>query len=550
MKKTIVVVATIILALMMLVSIVACGSGGDTGGGGGSAPTTSTGQPSGTGGSSTPSSPAGSEPAEPRGPDGQEYGGMIRMIPSGTLNVPFGVVWHYLTSFRPSVCFAEALLLETPRGEMTPFLCTSWEPDVENKEVRFKLREDVTFADGSKFNAEVVAWHMEKWIEATLLDKTITGAEVRGEYEVAVKMATFGNWVPTILSARVCGFVSMEQYEMYGAEYAEQHPVGTGGFLLEEWVPGVSATWVRRDDYWQPGKPYADRIQFITMTDPMTQNAAMMTTGPEAVDFFQTGSAEQVATLLEKADVYISSMPVGPQSLFPSSNNPNSPLAIREVRQAIFYAIDRQSICDARGFGVWTPATQVFPDTFLGHVPENGEASYDPARSKELLAKAGFPNGVDITLYAPMSADRDTMVALQAMLGEVGININLEFPESGLAIELRTKGWEGLFVGGVRPLANMAHTLSYYFDPDYFYYPSMWRPESMTPLYYECRSTPYVEAPLMEQFGRGVMDEMLLIPIYDNYTNFVIRNDVLGGGFAAFGAGVEWQPEEIWRKTK
>ena len=543
MKKAVI----LLLALVMLASLAACGGSG--GNAGGTAPPAGSTTPANT----TPVIPGVTAPAVDTGnqttlaDDEPRHGGKLTMvIPGNTFDVPFGVVWHYMTSFRPSHTFIEALMMETPRGEMFPYLATSMTPDAEKKEIVYKLRDDVYFPDGTQFNAEVVAWHVKEWQDSGFLEPTVTGTDIRGEFEIAILMSEYGNWAPNFLSSRVAGFISMENFLKNGSDYAEQHPMGTGPFVQKEWIPGISITWEKRNDYWQPDKPYLDEFKFVAMTDSMTQNAAMVSSGADGIDILQTGNPEQIKTLLDLVDCYAVGTPTGPMCLLPSSNNEGSPLAIKEVREALYYAIDREAICEARGFGVWTPSTQVIPDTFYGHLPDRQEASYDPARAKELLAKAGFPNGLEMNFYAGASSDRDTMVALQDMMGQVGIKANLEFPETGLMIELRTKGFEGIMAGGVRPLSNITSTIFMYFDPNYIYYPMMWRPAELTDLYWTLRTTPLVRQDLMEEYCQVLMDETIVIPVYDAYSMFVVKNDVHGGGFGTFGAGTEFLPADIW----
>jgi ABC-type transport system substrate-binding protein len=183
----------------------------------------------------------------------------------------------------------------------------------------------------------------------------------------------------------------------------------------------------------------------------------------------------------------------------------------------------------------------------MGHLPDSSEPSYDPARAKELLAKAGFPNGVNVTLYSPSAVDRDAMTAVHSMLEAVGFKVDIEFPETGRAIELRTKGWEGLYAVGVAQLSNISSTLSMYFDPSsYYYYPSTWRPEELTDDYYVLRTTALVEEKLMQDFCRVLDDIKVCIPMYDGSISYVVRKGLEGHGFGTFGAGTEWSPPDTW----
>jgi peptide/nickel transport system substrate-binding protein len=249
------------------------------------------------------------------------------------------------------------------------------------------------------------------------------------------------------------------------------------------------------------------------------------------------------------ADVYLKSALSGPVCFIPSSRDEDSPLAKLEVRQAIAHAINRQAICDARGFGIWTPGTQIIAEGFMGHLPSSYDITYDPAKSKQLLAQAGYPGGFSTTIYSPASIDRDAMVAVQSMLKDVGINAELEFPESGAASELRSN-WKGIYVNVVSSFPNMTSMFGLYFDPDYLYYPRMWRPEDMAGLYKESRTTKQLEPKLVEQFHQGLMENMLVVPLYNIYSSYLIRNNFHDTGFTEWASGTQWLSHLAWMSSK
>ena len=525
--------AFVVLLVVTLLTLAACGSGSDAGGPGNTSP---------------PSGGAGNTPAAPTGPDGQEYGGVLKIASTATYNEPFGVPWLYVSFNRPFAAFGEALLLESTFGDVLPYLATSWEPDWENAEIRFKLRDDVFFQDGTKFDAEAAVWNVNKWREEGLLDPSVLGAEVRGDYEMAILLAFYSNWVPNTFASRLYCYISPEHYNKNGGDYAAENPVGTGPFKMKERSPGSFVVFERNEDYWQPGLPYLDGVEYISLTDPLVQAAALMSTGEDRVDAVATSSGELISSVVESADVYVKSAPSGPICFMPSSRDEGSPLSKLEVRQAIAYAIDREALCDARGFGIWTPGTQIIAPGFVGHLPDSFDINFDPVKAKSLLTQAGYPNGFPVTIYSPSNVDRDSMVAAQGMLRDVGINASLEFPEAGAATELRND-WEGIYVNVVTSFPSLPSTFGLYFDPDYMYYPRMWRPESMAGLYKESRTTEQVEPSLIEQFHQGLMENMICIPVYNIYSSYIIRNNYHDTGFTEWGSGTQWLSHLAWRSS-
>ena len=538
MRKTIVV----ILSVLLLFGLAACG-GTDSS----QTPPAST--PPSTPSTSTPSTSTPATPATPQEPaaGGPEYGGIMRITTQASFQEPFGLPWMYQTMNRPLAPFGEGLVLETPYGEITPFLATSWEIDADNLEITFHLRDDVYFSDGSKFNAEAVVWNVEGYIEGKVMNPSVRGAEARGEYDVTMLLRDYNNSLLNIFASRGQALVSKEGYEKNGEDYSLEHPIGTGPFTLKERSPGLRVSFERRDDYWQPGKPYLDGIEYIAMTDPMTQNAAMIA---GEIDILQTSAGEQIDTLLKAADVHVQQFPSGPYCLFPDSMNPDSPLAKLEVRQAISYAIDREAVCDARGFGSWTPGVQLIPPPFPGPLPDSYNLSYNPDKAKELLAQAGYPNGIDIKFNAPQAADRDAMIAVQAMLEAVGIRCEMYFPEAGAATDLRNNGWDGLYVAVVQPLANAISSFRLNFDPDFLYFVSTARPDGYTPLYMQARTSLVVEENLVQDLHRMFLDNMVVIPMYNIYTTYLVRNGFNDTGFGEYSAGTQWLPENAWKASK
>jgi peptide/nickel transport system substrate-binding protein len=227
-----------------------------------------------------------------------------------------------------------------------------------------------------------------------------------------------------------------------------------------------------------------------------------------------------------------------------------------EVRQAIFHAINREAICSARGFGFLTPAYQIIPEPFKGYlpdyIPEAYSDPYDPDKAKALLAQAGYSNGFSTKFITPPgSIDQDAAVAIQSMLAAVGIQAELEFPQSGAATDLRMNGWDGIMVAPLRAMPNTTSTFRLNLDPDYDFLPSVWRPaEEMRPLYLASRESLMLEHELVQKVHKLFMDHMVVIPIYDSYENSIIKNNVHDSGFSEYSQSTIWLPWNAWKSTE
>ena len=564
MKKTI----SLMLMMIMVFGLAACGGGGSS-------------QPAGqSSGASTSSSTGAPPPGQPTmnvtmpGPDSNpipagteviipasdepQYGGVVKMVTNADLSAAFGLPWKTAISnaTQPIVPFGECLVLESTGGDIFPWLATDWEIDDVKKEVRLNLREDVWFSDGSKFNADVVVWNytMARAEGPGYLNPAIDHVEARGEYAVAVVMAndTFANNILNILSSHVYAIASKENFDKFGMEYAGEHPVGTGPFILTEKVPGVGVKYVRNDDYWQKGKPYLDGFEFVVIPDAQTQiNAMMAPPGPSRVDVLNNPGVEQLAILAQDPELTIYAYPSGVTCLYPSSRNPESPFADLKVRQAVSFALDREALAAARGFGFQHPATQFVPKGYYGHFnDERNYFEYNPDKARQLLTEAGYPNGIDTKYYASTTSDWDMATAITKMLEDVGIRCDMEFLEGGAFTALRsTNGWdEGLVYTGFGSLASMPTSYRLALDPQYAYNKGTQRPEGYDEAYAALYLTLHFDQKLAEVTHGLLADNMTMIPMLWSVSANVTRNSIIDAEYGYWAVGTQWLPSEMWLK--
>lgn len=533
MKKAI----AILLVLVMAFSLVSCGN--DSG----------SGENDGDGGSENVSA------------DGKQYGGTLRIVNTSegaaSLGVPWEVVGIDIDLMTP---YGESLVLERTNGEIEPWLATEWDIDTEALTITFTLREGVKFHDGSDFNGEVAAWNLMMAREANVLNPAVVNVEATGEYEIVVYLDKWANSIMAGFASHSFSMISKESFEKNGIEWARENPVGTGPFKLEKYTHGESIRYVKNEDYWQEGKPYLDAIEYIFMSDVMTQNAAMQQTGADSIDVLNTNSAEQIVTMENMPGLSISSYSIGPVSLIPSSMDESSPLSKLEVRQAISYAIDRDALIAARGFGILTAGDQFIPEGFMGHLDDSYNLTYNQQKAKDLLAEAGYPDGFSTKIYVmPGMVDQNMAVAVQSMLGEVGINVELEFPDSGGYSDYRYGGWDGLLMQHTRSLSQVASTFALYFDVTldeetggykYLYMPSCWRPDDeLYAAEQAAGEAPEADDALLGEVHKIILDNMVCIPVYNIMDAYIIRDTVHDTGFAEWGASTRFLPQEAWKES-
>jgi peptide/nickel transport system substrate-binding protein len=484
----------------------------------------------------------------PSATNAAQYGGILKIVDMAEGAQPIGVPWENQTidtKLMPPVI--ETLLMEDVSGKVSPHLAKDYKIDVENKTITFWLHEGIKFHDGTDFNAEAAKWCIEKAIE----NKVARGwesVEVVDDYTVRIHFKNYRNDYLNRAASRSTGMISPTAFEKNGIEWARWHPVGTGPFKFVKFQRGNILEYTKNENYWIPGKPYLDGIQFLFIRDPLTQQAALRTKDPnQRIDVLSITSGEQAA-MMKAQGFEVLSMPIGPISMIPDSANADSPLSNRKVREAVSYAIDREGIVKARGFGIWKPAYQFQPDVMPTYIPDLEGRRYNPEKAKQLLKEAGYPNGFKTKMIVmPAMVDRDAMVAVQRNLEDVGIQAELEFPDMGGYMNYRFQGWHnGFMVHHTRALANFNLSFSIYFLPNYKQFPSLQRTDGLIPAIEASNNTPEPSKEKGQPLERIIYEDAMVIPLYYVYELYVLRSTVHDTGYTKWSGSSVFSPENVW----
>jgi len=529
------VLALLIMLAMVIALVAACGPTTD--------PATGGGTPTGT----TPDAPAGTQPGTESGaaptPDAPvTTGGVMRLATTAEGANPIGVPWLvYGVDNVLMVPTSETLFIQTKAGVIYPLLAESYDIELDNNRIVITVRQGVEFHDGSAWNADVAVWNLTNSMEVGMISNAITNIVHLSEYEFALEFETFSNDILPSLTTHTNAQISRVAFEANGEDWARENPVGTGPFILERYIRGAVLSFVANPNYWQEGYPLLDGVEFHFIRDAMTQNIAIQADGDQSINVLQTTSGEQISQLREMGFSIISS-PMGTMALIPSSENPDSPFAIQAVREAVSYAINREAIVAARGFGVWTPGHQMVAEAFpAARLPDSYNASFDPDRARELLAEAGFPNGFSTEIFAqPGMSDRDALVAIQSMLAAVGITAELHFPDGGGYSAIR-RDWEGLLFQHVRALPQIDRTFNFFFGQTQTIYPNLWAPDEMEDLIVGAARSPD-NTQYLQGMARLANEHMLVIPVHNQMDTWVTRTYVHNGGFTIWDAGTNFRP--------
>ena len=375
-----------------------------------------------------------------------------------------------VNDFRILVNLYEGLVAYEPGTlEVAPALASDWEISEDGTEYTFTLREDVTFHDGTPFNAEAVKFNFDRMLDEehpyhdtgpfplAFFFSSVEETEVVDDYTVKFHLSE--PYAPFLsnLAYPTGLMVSPAAVEQYGADYG-RNPSGTGPFTFGEWRSNEAVVLEKNADYWGE-EAGTEAVVFRPITDANTRVAEMLAGGIDLMVEVPPTSLGQF-TDTDAYQVYEQS---GPHVWFLILNAKEGPFADKRVRQAVNYAVDKEAIVNDVLEGTAEVAAGPTPPAFAwAYNEELDPYPHDPEKARELLAEAGA-EGAELTFYVTEGGsgmlDPVAMgTAIQADLAEVGLDVSIE-----------TYEWN-TFLGEVNPglegKADMAEMAWMTNDPD------------------------------------------------------------------------------------
>ncbi|MEE8519644.1 MAG: ABC transporter substrate-binding protein [Dehalococcoidia bacterium] len=325
----------------------------------------------------------------------------------------------------------DTLVFRNPDLSLSPMLATSWEANDDGTEWTFELREDVKFADGKEFTAEDVIFTFTR-----LFEKNSPLASVMAEPTaiVAVDDHTvrfeFAEPNAVLLESMVKYHAHVTPANLDESRVTLE-TFGTGPFRMTEFIVGERAVFERNPDYFGGQRPYVDNVEFIFLPDPASRAEAL-----------KAGTIDIIYDLDITSIPSLRDFPETEVLVAPSGSYMNLAMDVREppfdnklVRQAIQAATDRNAILQGAQFGLGgiaydhpiAPGDPVYND-------ECTPPDYDPDLARDLLAQAGYPDGIKVTLYTATAGA--AMVEMATVYKEsaapAGIDVTIEVtPEDG-----------------------------------------------------------------------------------------------------------------------
>jgi peptide/nickel transport system substrate-binding protein len=341
----------------------------------------------------------------------------------------------------------ETLVRRDTDGSLQPRLATEWfiHPDDPTVWV-FKLREGVTFHDGSPFTAEDVVFSMERVRHESsgfrALHSAVTGATAVDDFTVHVQMAgpaplyvqNLTNFFIMDSGWAAANDVMVPQNFAAGEEnFAVRNTNGTGPYQVVERDPEVRTIMRAFDGHWAP-TPQVTEIVYTPIAEAATRVAALLS---GEVDVVQDVPVQDIARLEQTAGVAVVTGPENRNIFFSydmtserlaSANVDDNPFAHAEIREAMALAIDREAIRQVVMRGQSQPSAAPLPPFVNGWREDiHAFGAPDVARASELV-RGIYPNGFSVDMHCPNDRylnDEAICQAMVGMLGRIGMNVNL-----------------------------------------------------------------------------------------------------------------------------
>ena len=463
----------------------------------------------------------------------------------------------YLQVFEISDCVCETLMGKDPKTLQTYPLLVEDFPDVSDDGLvyTFKLKEGVKFQDGTTLNSDDVVYTFQRlFAEATLCPMTwlvdmiqgatdyasgtadsISGIQVVDERTFTITLNYAYSAFLATLAASPLAIISDEACEAAGDKWGIDSYVGTGPYTFTSFAPGEKIVLTKFADYHGDAKNL-DEIDVYCMDD----STALME--------FEAGTIDVCSLSAELAQQYKDDANykdnVHYQDYFGVYtmilNQEVAPFDDPLVRQAFELAVDKAAIAEDYYDGSVTAAYSFLPPGISGHddslASKNGR---DVAKAKELLAQAGYPDGITITTYIP-TAD-DVMTILQQQLAEAGITLDVQLADAATVSDMRTSGklacWLLTWYADYNDADEFLYGIFYSSVADYF--STGWRDADFDAALDKCRATTDADekAEMYKQLDYQITWEQYgNVPLYypgsyyltsDRVTNVFQKNDCL-----------------------
>ncbi len=330
-----------------------------------------------------------------------------------------------ITPFGMLYAIHDALVRPYPGQKMGPSLAESWTESEDGLVYEFKLRPNLKFHNGDRLTTEDVAFSFERYhgAAAKTLHEHVTQVEVVDprvvRFHLAAPWPDFMTFFGTTASG--AGLVLPKKYlTEIGDDGFKKHPIGAGPYKFVSTRPGIEVVLEAFPDYWRR-VPNVKTLVMRSVPEATTRSLMVQTgeadisyalDGPDAEGLQKVPGVQIVAT--KHASIFWIE--------FAKQWDPKSPWHDVRLRQAVNYALDRTGINHAACLDFCPPAGVIVPRV-MEFALQVEPPPYDPEKAKQLLAAAGYPNGIDAGDFAAIPGFPTVAEAVVNDLNAVGIRV-------------------------------------------------------------------------------------------------------------------------------
>jgi peptide/nickel transport system substrate-binding protein len=396
-------VGTLVAAVALLA--VACGGSSKTSGGGGGASAADTGTP--------------------------KPGGHLVMGTEAEIDGfdPTSNRWD-VTGWTYGVSVYDPLTAFGKDGKIHPYLAQSIDHSADYKTWTIKLRPNITFSNGDPLTADAVVTDLTAIKKAPLTGHVLDPMDnVTKVDDLTAAVHMNEPWVafPDYLVGQT-GVVF--DPKMLNDPNRSQHPIGTGPFILKEWVPGNHFLATKNPNYWQKGLPYLDSIEYRPILETQSRENSLLS---GTIDLFHSSDPQTILDLKGKSSVkYITDLgvPAETEEDLIMLNTGKPPLDDVTLRTAIAYATDRTKFNNVQNFGLVPDSTGPFGNTGSHFHGDTGYPSFDLNKAKSLVKEYEQKHGVSSVNFelgtTNVGRNLQLVSLLQDMWKQAGINVSIK----------------------------------------------------------------------------------------------------------------------------
>lgn len=409
--------------------------------------------------------------------EGIQRGGTLK-VASPVHKVTHPAQFSWIAPSQQLRLVAEFLTYTDGNNVTYPYLLENWEASDDLKTWTLNLRQGIKFNNGDDFGADDVVFTLNQWLNEDVGSSMLglmggyldpSGIEKVSDSQIKLHLKQPEIGIPEHLFHYPALVVNHRSFE---GDFIKA-PHGTGPYTLDTYREGERSVFKKRDNYWNEGAdgkplPYLDSIEFIDMGTEMPPQIAAIQSGEiHAIDFGDISATEAYAALKDDPNI----------TILPATTNQTRVLRMRVdmkpwddnlVRTALKLCQHREKILALAYFGEGLEGQDVHVSPKHPEYCPIDTPKYDPEKAKQLLAEAGYPNGVDVNIA--VGSGWKEIVRYAEILKQdalpAGFRINIQTMPNSQYWEKWTEVDLGITTWAHRPLGTMVLNLGYTSDAE------------------------------------------------------------------------------------